>query len=89
MMFPHRNIQKYTWTSPDRKTHNRIDQGLIRRWRHSSVLDILFPTEVNCDTDQCLEAAKVRERLSVNKLAAQTFDLERFNLKKLSEAAFW
>ena len=29
------------------------------------------------------------KRLSVNKLAAQIFDLERFNLKKLSEVAFW
>jgi len=23
-MFPHRNIQNYTWTSPDGKTHNQI-----------------------------------------------------------------
>jgi len=39
-MFPHRNIHKYTWTSPDGKTHKQIDHVLKdRRW-HSSVLDV-------------------------------------------------
>jgi len=30
-MFLHQNINKYTWTSPDGKTHNKIDHILIDR----------------------------------------------------------
>jgi hypothetical protein len=38
-MFLHQNIHKYTWTSPDGKTHNHIDHVLIdRRW-NSSILN--------------------------------------------------
>jgi hypothetical protein len=33
-MFPHRNIHKYTWTSPDEKTHNQINHVLIDRIWH-------------------------------------------------------
>jgi hypothetical protein len=40
MMFPHRNIHKYTWTSPVGKTHIQIDHILIHRQRHLSVLDV-------------------------------------------------
>jgi hypothetical protein len=30
-MFPHRNVSKYTRTSPDWKTHNNIDHMLVDR----------------------------------------------------------
>jgi hypothetical protein len=30
-MFPHCSIHKYTWTYPDRKTHNQIDLILVDR----------------------------------------------------------
>jgi exonuclease III len=40
MIFSHRNVRKYTWMSPDGKTHNQIDNILIDRQRHSSVLDV-------------------------------------------------
>ena len=39
----------------------------------------------DCDTDHYLVVAKLRERLAVCKQAAQKFDEERFNLRKLNE----
>jgi endonuclease/exonuclease/phosphatase family metal-dependent hydrolase len=62
-MFAHRSIHKYTWTSPDGKTHNQIDHILIDRRRHSSILDVRFFRGADCDSDHYLVVAKVRERL--------------------------
>jgi hypothetical protein len=85
MMFPHHNIHKYTWTSPDGKTHKQLDHFLADRRRHSSVLDVQSFRAADCDTDHYLVVAKVRKRLAVNKQRSQRFHVERFNLKKLNE----
>jgi len=39
----------------------------------------------DCDTDHYLVIEKVRERLAVGKQAAQRFDRQNFNLRKLNE----
>ncbi|PNF26840.1 hypothetical protein B7P43_G17388 [Cryptotermes secundus] len=85
-MFPHRNIHKFTWTSPDGKIHNQIDHILIDRRRHSSILDVRSFRAADCDTDHCLVVAKVRERLAASKQTTHRVHMERFSLKKLNEA---
>jgi hypothetical protein len=84
-MFSHRNIHKYTWTSPEGNTHSQIDHVLIDRRRHSSILDVRSFRGADCDTDHYLVVAKVGERLAVSKRAAQKVHTERFNVKKLNE----
>jgi benzoyl-CoA reductase/2-hydroxyglutaryl-CoA dehydratase subunit BcrC/BadD/HgdB len=82
-MFTHRNT--HTWTSPDWKTHNQIDHIVIdMRW-HSSMLDLRSFRAADCDADHYLVAAKLRERLTVNKQAAQKLNVERFKIRKLNE----
>ena len=49
------------------------------------ILDVLSFRRAECDTDHYQVVAKVRERLAVSKQAAQRFDGERFNLRKLNE----
>jgi hypothetical protein len=49
-MFAHLNIHKYTWTSPDRKTHNQIDNILIDRSWHSSIMNVRNFRGADCDT---------------------------------------
>jgi len=84
-MLPHRNIHKYTWISPDGRTHNQIDHVLIDRTWHSRILDVRSFRGADCDTYHYLVVAKVRERLAVRKQAAQKFDGGRFNLRKLND----
>jgi hypothetical protein len=84
-IFLNHNIHKYIRTSPGGKPHNQIENILIDRQKHSSVLDVWSFRAAVCDTGHYLVVAKVRERLAVNKQRSQRFDMERFNLEKWNE----
>jgi hypothetical protein len=84
-VFPRRNIHKFSWASPDGKSHNQIDHILIDRRRHSSIPDNRSFWAADCDTDHYLVVAKVRKRLAVSKQTTHRFHLQRLNHKKLNE----
>jgi hypothetical protein len=64
---------------------NQVGDILIDgRW-HSSILDVRSFRGADSDTDRCLVVAEVREILAVSKPAARKFDVERFDLRKLSK----
>jgi hypothetical protein len=75
-MFPHCNFHKFTWMSPDGKTH--------MQW-HSSILDIQSVRAAGYDTDHYLMVTKARETLAVNKPRLRRFHMERFSLKMLNK----
>ena len=83
--FPHRDIHKQTWTSPDGMTHNEIDHISIDKRRQSSIIDIRSFRGADCDTEHYLVIGKLRERLSVAKRIDQIVDIDRFDVRKLKD----
>jgi hypothetical protein len=58
--FPHSDIHKHTWTSPDGVKHNQIDHVLIEKRRHSNILDDRSFRRTDCDTDLYLVDNKIK-----------------------------
>ncbi|KAJ4435216.1 hypothetical protein ANN_23794 [Periplaneta americana] len=83
--FPHKDIHKYTWTSPDGLTHNQIDHILIDKRRHTSIVDIRTFTGADCNSDHYLVIGELRERLSVAKRVEQQVNITKFNILKLKD----
>ena len=81
-MFPHKNIHKMIWWSPDNTTFNQIDHALIDVRNFSNLMDVRTYRSANIDSDHYLGLAKVRARIFNFKNTPRKGQV-KFNLSKL------
>jgi hypothetical protein len=62
--FPHKNINKDTWQSPDRRTNNQIDHVLVDGRHASSIMDVRSCRAADCDSDHHIVRIKCQQKIS-------------------------
>jgi hypothetical protein len=71
-MLPHCNICKFTWTSPDGKTHNQTDHIQTSLEMASKCTYVRSFRGADCDSDHCLVVANATNRSAASKSAMKS-----------------
>lgn len=82
--FPHKDIHKYTWQSPDGVTRNQIDHILISKKFLSSLTDVRTMRSADIYSDHQLVVAKIKIKpKSVTRL--HTIKRTKYNIERLKD----
>ena len=82
-LFPHKNIHKVTWISPDRNTQNQIDPIAVSKKCRSSLLNVRSRRGADVYSDYHLLVGEIRIKLAVN-INHRPSCGRRFDTKKLN-----
>ena len=88
-LFPHRNIHKLTWTSPNGRDQNQIDHLMVNSMCRRSLLDVRVRRGVDASSDHYLVTAKVRLKLRAagpNKQRIPRYDISRLQDQRTKNA---
>ncbi|XP_073671663.1 uncharacterized protein [Paramisgurnus dabryanus] len=82
-LFPHRDIHKLTWYSPNNRDKNQIDHLLINGMWRRSLLDVRVKRGADVGSDHQLVTAMVR--LKLRKAQNKTHVQRKFDTQKLND----
>ena len=83
--YPHKDIHKYTWTSPDGRTKNQIDHIAINGKFRNSITDARTYRGADAATDHNLVMCKLKLKLS--KVKKDRAGVKKYDTSKLNQRA--
>ena len=83
--YPHKDIHKYTWTSPDGRTKNQIDHIAINGKFRRSITDVRAYRGADCASDHNLVICTVKLKLS--KVKRDRAGVKKYDISRLQHRA--